>query len=227
MRLLFVLTALVLVGCGGSAGNGGVGDPGVAEPDGGLGAPDSGSGPTLDSGAADASKGPDGGDAGDGSMKDTRIDPIEVGRAWTYNVTVLGFFPACSNGVFVSNTLQSATVDGKTALSVQSLCQNAGVYKYSVDGDRVYAYLNGAWKVSLDSPVLEGHTWSDGFHSYKWELKGSVTTPAGTFADCWSATTVASYNSYILLCRGVGPVKWHYEDGLGNGYEAIMTSKNF
>ena len=125
------------------------------------------------------------------------------------------------------STLQSATVDGKTALSVQSLCQNAGVYKYSVDGDRVYAYLNGAWKVSLDSPVVEGHTWSDGFHNYKWESKGSVTTPAGTFADCWSATTVASYNSYILLCRGVGPVKWHYEDGLGNGYEAIMTSKNF
>jgi hypothetical protein len=31
----------------------------------------------------------------------------------------------------------------------------------------------------------------------------------------------------MILCRGVGPVKWHYEDGLGNGYEAVLTAKNF
>ena len=175
---------------------------------------------TPDAGAGD-------GGGVDGSVKDTRIDPIEVGHAWTYNVTVFGFFPSCTNGVFTSNTLQSSTLDGKTALHVQSLCKDAGVFKYSVDGDRVYVYLNGSWKVSLDSPVLEGHTWSDGFRDYRWESKGSVTTPAGTFGDCWSATTVASYTSYIVLCRGVGPVKWHFEDGFGNGYEAIMTAKNF
>jgi hypothetical protein len=229
MRLFFGLTALVLgglVACGGSNSNGDIG--GLP----GAGGPDGGSDPFADAAVASSNDGGDGGggkvDGGsDGSMKDTRIDPIEVGHAWTYNVTVLGFFPACSNGVFVSNTLSTSTVDGKTALSVQSLCENAGVYKYSVDGDRVYAYLNGAWKTSLDAPVVDGHTWSDGFLDYKWESRGSVTTPAGTFADCWSATTVASYTSSIVLCRGVGPVNWHYEDGLGNGYEAIMTAKNF
>jgi hypothetical protein len=234
MRLFFGLTALVLgglVACGGSNNNGDIGAlPGPGGPDGGTdpsaeAGTTSGEGGGGEAGAtADGGKG-DGG--GDGSVKDTRIDPIEVGHAWTYNVTVLGFFPACSNGVFVSNTLATSTVDGKTALSVQSLCENAGVYKYSVDGDRVYAYLNGAWKTSLDSPVADGHTWSDGFLTYKWESKGSVTTPAGTFGDCWSATTVASYTSYIVLCRGVGPVKWHFEDGVGNGYEAVMTAKNF
>lgn len=237
MRLFFGLTALVLgglVACGGSNGNGDIGGlPGAAGPDGGTdpfadaaaapGDDGGGGGTTADGGG----KADGGGGGSDGSVKDTRIDPIEVGHAWTYNVTVLGYFPACSNGVFVSTTLSTSTVDGKTALSVQSLCENAGVYKYSVDGDRVYAYLNGAWKTSLDAPVADGHTWSDGYLNYKWESRGSVTTPAGTFADCWSATTVASYTSYIVLCRGVGPVKWHFEDGLGNGYEAIMTAKNF
>lgn len=34
----------------------------------------------------------------------------------------------------------------------------------------------------------------------------------------------------VLVLHGVlpprGPVKWHYEDGLGNGYEAVITAKN-
>lgn len=237
MKHFFALTALVLgslvVACGGSNNNGDIGGLSGGFPDGGTDpSAEAGVGPGIDGGTT-ADGGASTGDGGksdggpDGSVKDTRIDPIEVGHAWTYNVTVLGYFPACSNGVFVSNTLSTSTLDGKTSLSVQSLCENAGVFKYSVDGDRVYAYLNGAWKTALDAPVADGHTWSDGFVNYKWESKGSVTTPAGTFGDCWSATTVASYTSYIVLCRGVGPVKWHYEDGFGNGYEAIMTAKNF
>ncbi len=223
-----MVIGLGLVACGGSDGGGVVaGGPGTVTPDGGTDpAGDAGSSAVVD-GGAEAGPDADAGPKGDGSVKDTRIDPIEVGRSWTYNVTVLGFYPLCSNGVFVSTALAQSTLDGKTAISVQSLCENAGVFKYSVDGDRVFAYLNGGWKTSLDSPVAEGHTWSDGFRNYKWESKGSITTPAGTFAECWSATTVASFSSYIVLCRGVGPVKWHYEDGLGNGYEAILTAKNF
>ena len=232
MRLLLGLTALVFMGlaaCGGSDSGGTIGATGDGGPEGGA-EPTSEGGPqaSLD-GGADGTTTTDGGggDGGDGSVKDTRIDPIEVGRAWTYNVSVLGFYPACSNGLFVSNTLLSSSLDGKTALHVQSLCENACVFKYAVDGDRVYVHLGGSWKISLDSPVADGHTWSDGLRNYRWDSKGSVTTPAGTFSDCWSATTVAAFTSYITLCRGVGPVKWHYEDGFGNGYEAILTAKNF
>jgi len=215
-------------GCGGSD-NGTVYGGGI---DGGpLGTdPNAEAGATPDGGGTDSSTergGGDGGDASDGAPKDKRIDPIEVGRAWTYNVTVLGFYPACVSGVFVSTALAATTVDGKTAIDVQSFCENAGVFKYSVDGDRVYARLAGSWRISLDSPVTEGHTWTDGFLDYKWESKGTVTTTAGTFEDCWSATTIANYSSYIVLCRGVGPVKWHYDNGFGNGYDAILTAKNF
>jgi hypothetical protein len=173
-------------------------------------------------GQADGSSGDAGKDAG----KDLRIDPIEVGRAWTYDVTVLGFYPACATGTFVSTALGSAPKDGKTAITVQSLCKNAGTFDYAVEGDRVFAYVAG-WRLSLDAPVAEGHTWSDGLRTYKWESKGSVTVPAGTYGDCWSATVVASYSSYTVFCRGIGPVKWHYEDGLGNGYEANLKKVNF
>lgn len=188
-------------------------------------------GGALDGGAADgaASKqdGGDGAAAADAARKDNRIDPIEVGHAWTFDVTVRGYFPACDSGIFVSTAVASAPVDGRAAIDVQSFCPNAGVVKYSVDGDRVYARLGGQWRISLDSPVAEGHTWTDGFLDYRWESKGTITTPAGTFTDCWSATTVASYSSYIILCRGVGPVKWHYDTGFGNGYDAILTAKSF
>lgn len=235
MRLLLGLTALVLGLVPGLAACGGSETSGVFDGDGGPGSigeggtdPGRDGGPgTAGDGGPDGSTTSDGGDGGDGSVKDTRIDPIEVGRSWTYNVTVLGFYPACSNGVFTSNTLQSSQLDGKTALHVQSLCKNAGVFKYAVEGDRVFAHLNGSWKLSVDSPVTEGHTWSDGFRDYRWESKGSVTTPAGTFGDCWSATAVVAFTSYTVFCRGVGPVKWHYEDGIGNGYEAVLTAKNF
>lgn len=227
--LALVATA-IFVGCGGSEGNGTFTVVGDGGPD--TGTDPNAEGGTPADGGTDSSTiksdgGDGGGDASDGAVKDNRIDPIEVGHAWTYNVTVLGFYPACTNGVFVSNALSSAPLDGKTAIDVQSFCQNAGVVKYSVDGDRVYSRIAGAWRISLDSPVTEGHTWTDGFLNYKWESKGTVTTAAGTFKDCWSATTVASYSSYILLCRGVGPVKWLYNDGFGNGYEATLTAKNF
>jgi hypothetical protein len=220
--------AHALGACSGSDSGATLGGPGAGPEAGALGTDDAGLPLGADGGTDGAS--PDGGaagDAGDAGPKDTRIDPIEVGHAWTYNVAVLGFYPLCSNGLYTATTLASAPLDGKTALDVQSLCNNAGVFKYAVEGDRVFVRLNAAWSLSLDAPVVAGHTWNDGLLDHRWDSKGSVVTPAGTFSDCWSATTVASYTSYTTFCRGVGPVKWHYEDGFGNGYEAILTAKNF
>lgn len=167
-------------------------------------------------------------DAGprDAAPEDKRIDPIEVGRTWTYDVKVLGFYPACSAGTHVATAKSAAQKDGKRAITVSSLCKNAGDYEYAVEGDRVFTYVAG-WRLSLDAPVAEGHTWTDGVRSYVWRSKGTKTVPAGTFSDCWSATVVASYTSYTVFCRGVGPVEWHYEDGFGNGYEAVLTAKGF
>lgn len=222
MRYSFFFGAVLFLGCGGSEGS----TVAAAAPDA---SPSSETPPPVteaDAAAPSDAGGPKPVDASSAPVDD-RIDPIEVGHAWTYNVQVLGFYPSCDNGVQTATALETSEVDGKTAVHVQSLCKDAGTYTYSVDGDRVYSYFAGKWRISVDSPVSEGHNWTDGFRSYAWEAKGSVTTPAGTFANCWSAKVDASYDSYTVFCRGVGPVKWHYEDGYGNGYEAILTSKNF
>jgi hypothetical protein len=159
--------------------------------------------------------------------KDRRIDPIEVGRAWTFEVKVLGIYPLCENGTFEANAVRAETVEGKQAIYVTSFCPSSPGFHYSVDGDNVWSHYLGEWISSLQAPVQKGHSWTDGYLDYEWESKGTVTVPAGTFDECWSATTIASYTSYILLCRGVGPVRWHYEDGWGNGYDATLVAKNF
>jgi len=163
----------------------------------------------------------------EGLTGDRRIDPIEVGHAWTYDVRVLGWYPACADGIHTATALEKVHVGGRDGIRVQSLCARAGTFVYAVDGDSVASWWGGAWRNSLDAPVRSGKVWSDDFAEYTWERVASIDTPAGKFRTCWSATKRASYDSYTIFCRGVGPVKWHYEDGWGNGYDAVLVSKNF
>jgi hypothetical protein len=227
MRLLCRLSLVLAIGCGGSdaAGVAGASEPSAPAPSGDS----SPSAPDAAATAADAGTAP-GPNPDAGSTpppKDRRIDPIEVGREWTFDVAVLGYYPACANGTYKATGVKAETVDGKQAIYVSSFCPSSPGFHYSVDGDNVWSHYLGEWITSLVAPVQEGHTWTDGYLDYEWESKGTVTVPAGTFDECWSATTVASYTSYILLCRGVGPVRWHFEDGWGNGYDATLVAKSF
>src|SRR5450432_1490411 len=43
------------------------------------------------------------------------IDPLAMGEAWTYDVTVVGDFPECNDGTFVSSISQTESLDGKNA----------------------------------------------------------------------------------------------------------------
>lgn len=230
-----IASAFVLGACGSSNGVTVPGDPdaGITDPDAALaadaGASDSGtaSNPDANKPTGDAATAVDGAVPDGAPPADTRIDPIEVGHAWTYNVHVLGYYPSCENGIGVATTVSKGTKGGKTSFQVQSLCKDAGTYEYSVDGDKVYYWYDNAWRVGTDTPVQAGHTWSDDTYDYVWEDAGTQVTPAGTFTNCWNAKRDVSYDSYTIFCRGVGPVHWHYEDGLGNGYDAILTNKNF
>jgi hypothetical protein len=163
----------------------------------------------------------------DAAPIDTRLDPIEVGRAWTYNVEVLGIYPSCENGLGTATTVSKSSKDGKTAFKVQSLCKDSGTFEYAVENDRVFYYHLGGWRLATDEPVKVGHTWSDGTYDYVWEDAGTMTVAAGTFTNCWTARRVLPYDSFTTFCRGVGPVHWHFEDGFGNGYDALLASKNF
>ena len=167
-----------------------------------------------------------GSSAGAAGGPDRRIDPIEVGHAWTYSVKVFGFYPLCEPGIHTGDTISSEMVAGKMAFNVQSLCPAAGVSAYTVDGDRVEVFYGGEWVLALDAPVVEGHRWSNGTETFVWEKEGAVTVPAGTFNECWTARELGTPDSYTTFCRGVGPVIWHtIKDG--NGYDAQLTATNF
>ncbi len=162
-----------------------------------------------------------GSDAGD-----TRIDPIAVGRSWTYDVTIFGTYPLCSAGSHQGVVLGTKMLDGKQSFQVQSLCPGVGTLDYAVSGDVVQFDYMATWVLALDAPVAEGHTWTNGVDTFTWHSVGSVTVPAGTYSDCWKATQNVGYEAYTVFCRGVGPVHWFTKNS-GNGYEAMLTSKNF
>jgi hypothetical protein len=184
--------------------------------------------------AAIESSGDGGSDAatlGDGAGidagSDQRIDPIALGRSWTYDVTTFGTYPLCPAGQQTGSATSAATVDGKSAILVKSLCMNAGSSYYAIDGDVVQVDYQGTWLLALDAPVAEGHTWSDGASSFTWHDAGAVTVPAGTFNDCWSATQNVAYEAYTIFCRGVGPVRWYSKDASGDGFDAELESTSF
>jgi hypothetical protein len=179
---------------------------------------DGGSGSTDAASSADANT-PD-------AAGDTRIDPIDLGRSWTYDVTIIGTYPICKSGSHVGQVLGSKVVDGKPSFQVQSFCPGAGTSSYAVDGDKVEIYYANTWVLSLDAPVAEGHTWTDGVNSYAWEKVGQMTVPDGTFDDCWKVKPSAG-TSYTTFCRGIGPVSWHFVGADGNGYDAQLTAHKF
>ncbi len=224
------LASLGSIGCGGSSGTGGLGatgDGGAGGQDGGGDPGDGGVTPPLaDGGPQHDAAG--NGDAGtDGGPKLAPIDPIVVGNAWTFDVTQVGVYPYCATGSHQAKVLGSAQRDGKLAYETQSFCTGLGSVYYAVDGDVVYWDDAATWVLVLDAPVVEGHTWSNGVTSYAWHDVGAVTVPAGTFSSCWKAQDTAG-PSYTIFCRGVGPVHWSYRDATGsNGYEALLTAKNF
>jgi len=158
----------------------------------------------------------------DSAPSDNRIDPITVGRTWTYEVTIHGNYPLCKPGSNTGRVLGQKSVGGRNAFQVQSFCPGAGTSSYAVDGDKVEVYYASSWVLSLDAPVQEGHTWTDGLYTYGWENVGPVTVPAGTYADCWKAKPTLG-TSFTTFCRGVGPVRWRFVDGSGNGYDATLT----
>jgi hypothetical protein len=225
LRILIAIHAGIgLAACGGSAA------PTLASGDGGSPSANGtveGSGdaaPSPVDGGTDASVGKDA--TPDATPSEAPIDPIVVGHKWTYDITEIGYYPLCPSGTGDADVLGASTRDGRQAYEVRSFCKAVGSVYYAEDGDVVYWDYAGTWLLALDSPVQEGHTWTNGITSYAWHDAGTVTVPAGTFSNCWRAQDVLG-PTHIVLCRGVGPVQWSYRDALGNGYDAALTGKNF
>ncbi|MFO0548468.1 MAG: hypothetical protein U0271_08785 [Polyangiaceae bacterium] len=215
LRGLFILTIGLAPACGddGPGGSGAGGDiPGTG------GAGQGGSGGQVTS---------TGGAGGAGGGVDNRIDPIATGHSWTYDVTQLGNFAYCPTGTVTAETLSESELNGKHAFEISNFCSGIAPSLFAVDGDLVMVDYQDTWVLALDPPVEEGHTWSNGTSTFTWHAEGSVTVPAGTFDDCWRATQNVTYTAYTIFCRGVGPVHWYSSDLNGDGFDAVLSAKNF
>ncbi len=218
LRLTLVaLAAASMLACGGSD-DAFLGSGGAAGAAGGGGSGNAASGGATGTGAS--------GNTGGSAGVDNRIDPIELGHAWTYDVEIFGVYPLCKAGTHTGKVLGQKEVDGKAAFQVQSLCPAAGVSSYNVEGDRVFVHFGGVWVLALDAPVQEGHSWTNDAATFTWHSAGKVTVPAGTFEDCWTAKEDSAQDAYTTFCRGVGPVVWHRVEN-GNGFDARLTAVNF
>jgi len=176
----------------------------------------------------DPAGGVDGSMSGDGSMpgNDTRLNPLAVDRAWTYDV--VSTYASCPAGVHEQRVTGTGSIDGRSTFKIASFCGSVG--ESFVDGDLVedhYDWGPVGWTRQLDVPVMDGHTWTT--------TNGSATftetySDVGAFAghdDCWKVTQNVSYTSYWIYCRGVGLVKYEIIDLGGGTIRAELQSKSF
>jgi hypothetical protein len=207
----FLLASLALaLGCGGDSSPSG----------------DDGGGPA--DGAADSSptSGDGGGGAGGGG---TALYPIQLGYQWTFSVAAVGSGSICSPGTYSIQVVSANAVGGRSAFQLSSYCTGiSGTTDYSLPGgDEVDIYYGGSWAALVDPTLVEGHGWPYFNTSYAWHRETSVTVPAGTFTDCWTAQQQVTYTAFLTYCRGAGLVRSYSKDLNGSGWDAQLVSKNF
>lgn len=212
-----VVVALFAVGC--SSGGSRVGDGGAIDMAGGT--------ADLAGGGGGSGGGGGGGSGGGGGAMP--LYPLAVGNRWTFTVASVGAGSVCAPGSYDQTVVSANPAGGRAAFQVTNWCTGAaGTYDYSEPGgDEVDFYYQSTWAPLVGVPLQEGHTWSYFNASYTWHRETSVTVPAGTWSDCWTARQNVSYTAYLTYCRGVGLVRSYSSDLAGNGWNAQLASKSF
>jgi hypothetical protein len=181
-----------------------------------------------------ATMSPDGGggsnsgsNSGSGSADHADLYPLAVGNTWTYNVTIVGAGSTCSPGTFSQSVLSANPAGGRAAYQVSDFCTAlAGeTYDYSTPGgDEVDFYYGSDWLELIDPTLVDGTSWTYANTSYTWKRETSVTVPAGSYDDCWTANQNVSYTAYSTYCRGAGLVHNYSADLTGAGWDAQLAS---
>ena len=218
----WILALALVAGCGGGGGGGG----GATDMAGGGGAGGGGGGGT--GGSAGGGGGGTGGSGGGGGTT-AALYPLAVGYRWTFTVTAVGAGSTCAAGSFDQHVVSANAAGGRAAFQLDNFCSGvSGTYDYSLPGgDEVDFYYNATWAPIIDLPLQEGHSWTYFNSSYTWHRETSVTVPAGTFDDCWTANQDVSYTAYLTYCRGAGLVHSYSQDLGGNGWDAQLAGKSF
>lgn len=182
---------------------------------------------TTSSGAGGSGGSGAGGDASSsatGAVGQNVMFPLAVGREWTYQVTKVGIGGVCGEGTVTSKVSDSKELDGKTAYTVTPWC--SGVSSDAVyapgTGDEVFYRTSNEWQVALDGKLEDGHKWTFQGLEYSWKFLGMQTIAGTVFNDCWGSERTDQAFIYDVYCRGIGPIRHHYEVD-GNGYDAVLV----
>jgi hypothetical protein len=191
---------------------------------------DGGGMPGNDAGGNGSDAGSGSGDGGGTGGGTAKLYPLALGYKWTYTVTAVGAGSVCAPGSYSQEITSANAAGGRPAFQMTSFCTSlGGTYDYSnPSGDEVDFYYSNSWLTLVDPNLSEGHNWTyAGATSYSWHRETSVTVPAGTFTDCWTAQQQVSYTAYLTYCRGAGLVRSYSKDLGGNGWDAQLASKSF
>jgi len=175
------------------------------------------------------SSSPDGGDKGKDSGSGSgsaALYPIAVGNSWTFTVAAVGAGSVCDAGTYMQQVVSANPVGGRAAFQMTDFCTGiSGTYDYATPGgDEVDFYYSGSWLTLVDPMLVDGHTWTYFNTSYAWKRESSVSVPAGTYSDCWTAVQQVSYTAYMTYCRGAGLVRSYSQDLAGNGWDAQLSA---
>jgi hypothetical protein len=219
---------------GGGSGSSSGASPGGADASAGS---DASVGTTSSSGGVVADSGPGVDDSsassadssGSSSGGTAKLYPLAVGYTWTYAVAAVGAGSTCTPGTQVQQVTGTQTVDGRQAFDVSSFCAAVGTSELApaATGDEVDYDYSGTWLELVDPTLVAGTTWTYYDTSFTWVSVPSITVPAGTYTDCWTAQQNVSYTAYTTYCRGVGPVRSYSADLTGAGWDAQLASKSF
>jgi hypothetical protein len=175
---------------------------------------------------------PDGGGGGlhdalgSGSGSSDLLYPLASGNSWTFTVAAVGDDVNCAPGSYTQSIVSANDVGGRTAFQMTNFCTEvSGTYDYAAgSGDEVDFYYSDSWLTLVDPTLVEGHSWTYFNTSYTWHRETSVTVPAGTYDDCWTANQDVSYTAYLTYCRGVGLVRSYSSDLTSSGWDAQLAS---
>jgi hypothetical protein len=189
---------------------------------------DAGSNSGSGSGSNSGSNSGSGSGSGSGSTGTSSLYPIAVGDSWTFNVAAVGAGSTCSPGTYTQAVQSANATGGRAAFQMTDFCTGiTGTYDYSLPGgDEVDFYYDSSWAVLVDPMLVDGHSWTYFNTSYTWKRETSVSVPAGTYDDCWTAQQDVSYTAYMTYCRGVGLVHSYSSDLTGAGWDAQLASSD-
>jgi hypothetical protein len=193
---------MLLAACGGSAMNG------------------------DDGGGTDGGTGSDSGSGSGGGGGSHVLYPLAVGNSWTYSVEAVGAGSICAPGTHEQHVVSGNMAGGRAAFQMTNFCSGVtATYDYSAGAnDEVDFYYQTSWLTLVDPTLTEGHMWPYFNTSYHWHRETSVTVPAGTYTDCWTAVQDVSYSASLTYCRGVGLVRSYSSDLSGSGWDAKLAS---